>query len=127
VNVLIIEDNDHVREALVATLRRHLKGCTILTASNGEEGVSILRSKPLALILTDLQMPIKDGYGVIEYKNKNYPEIPLLVMTADNTAETRQKLSALGVFQFIQKPFDFDLVSKMIKGEIFPGQDIRPS
>jgi DNA-binding NtrC family response regulator len=114
-NVLIIEDNEPIREALAITLRKHLQGCTILTACNGEEGISILSSTPLDLILTDLQMPIKDGYGVIEHRNKHYPEVPLLAMTANYTAEVKAKLNALGITQHLEKPFDFDTVSATIR------------
>ena len=121
-NILIIEDNEPIREVLAITLRKHLRDCTILTACNGEEGVSILSSTPLDLILTDLQMPVKDGYGVIEHRNNHYPDVHLIVMTADNTAEMRARLNALGVSQYLEKPFDFDQVSGTIWDKLYAGQ-----
>lgn len=113
-NILIIEDNELIREALASTLRTHLKDCNVLTAVNGKEGVNILGSTPLDLILTDLQMPVLDGYGVIEYKNRNHPQMPLIVMTADNTHNVKRKLNALGISQHIEKPFDFKKVTDKI-------------
>jgi len=113
-NVLIIEDNEYIREALAVSLRTRLKDCNILTAMNGQEGVNILGSVSLDLILTDLQMPVLDGYGVIEYKNKNFPHVPLFVMTADQAPKAREKLNALGISQYIEKPFDFDQVTGKI-------------
>jgi CheY-like chemotaxis protein len=113
-NILIIEDNKYIREALAATLRHHMKDCTILTAPDGQEGLNILGSVSLDLILTDLQMPVLDGYEVIEYKNKNFPHVPLVVMTADSNPKARERLSLLGISRYIEKPFDFIKVSGMI-------------
>jgi CheY-like chemotaxis protein len=113
-NVLVIEDDDHIREALAASLGAHLKDCNILTAANGKEGLGILGSVSLDLVLTDLQMPVLDGYEVIEYKNRNFPHVPLVVMTADHASKVREKLNALGISQYIEKPFDFDEVTGKI-------------
>lgn len=120
-NILIIEDNKYIREALASSLRMHLKDCNILTAVNGKEGVNILDSISLDLILTDLQMPVLDGYGVIEYKNKNFPHVPLFVMTADNTPKMREKLNILGISHYIEKPFDFDKVTDKILDKLAAG------
>jgi CheY-like chemotaxis protein len=113
-NVLIIEDNEYIREALASSLRTRLQDCNILTAVNGQEGVSILGSVSLDLILTDLQMPVLDGYGVIEYKNINFPHVPLVVMTADTTHKARERLNALGISRYIEKPFDFNEIAGTI-------------
>lgn len=120
--ILIIEDNEPIREALALTLRKHLRNCTVLTACNGEEGVSILNSFPLDLILTDLQMPIKDGYGVIEHRNKHCPHVPLLAMTANYNPEVKARLIALGVTHHLEKPFDFDQMSGTIRDKLQVGQ-----
>ena len=121
-NILVIEDNEPIREALAITLRKHMRDCTILTACNGEEGISILSSTPLDLILTDLQMPVKDGYGVIEHRNKFHPDVHLLVMTANYNPEVKARLNALGVTQHLEKPFDFDHVSGTIWDKLYAGQ-----
>ena len=113
-NVLIIEDNEYIREALSASLRAHLQDCSILTAVNGKEGLSILGSVSLDLILTDLQMPVLDGYGVIEYLNRYFPHLPLIVMTADTTPKASERLNALGISRYIEKPFDFNEIAGTI-------------
>jgi two-component system chemotaxis response regulator CheY len=120
-NILIIEDNELVREALALSLGAHLKDYAILTARNGEEGVSILRGVSPDLILTDLQMPVLDGFGVIEHRNRSCPQVPVLVMTADDNPEVRNKLNAMGIFQLIVKPFDFDKMTGAISDELTAG------
>ena len=120
-NVLIIEDNEYIREALASSLRAHLKDCNILTAVNGQEGLNLLGSVSLDLILTDLQMPVLDGYGVIEYKNINFPHVPLVVMTADTTHKARERLNALGISRYIEKPFDFNEMTGKILDKLAEG------
>jgi len=113
-SILIIEDNEYILEALAASLRARLTDCSFLTAVNGKEGLNILGSVSLDLILTDLEMPVLDGYGVIEYVNRYFPHIPLIVMTADATPKARKKLNALGISRYIEKPFDFNEIAGTI-------------
>ena len=83
----------------------------ILTAKNGREGTKIMSSLPVSLVVTDLQMPDMDGYGVIEFRNRNYPLVPVIVMSGNVTSEVRGKLRGLNVYECFEKPFDFDNLS----------------
>jgi CheY-like chemotaxis protein len=87
-----------------------LKDCNILTAGNGTEGIALIDSMPVALILTDLDMPVMDGYGVINHRNKNCPGVPLFVMSGSLSPEAREKLGKLGVSECIEKPFYFEQI-----------------
>lgn len=107
-NILLIDDNTLILEALALRIGMWLQDWNILTAHNGREGTEIMSSLPVRLVLTDLQMPVMDGYGVIEFRNRNHPFVPLIVMTANLTPEVREKVRALHVSQCVEKPFDFD-------------------
>jgi hypothetical protein len=61
-NILIIDDNKDLLDALSAALRCHLKECTIMTALDGAKGVNIVESAPIDLIVADLAMPVMNGY-----------------------------------------------------------------
>ena len=61
-NILVIDDNIQLLEALAAVIETQLKDCNILTAGNGTEGIALIDSMPVSLILTDLDMPVMDGY-----------------------------------------------------------------
>jgi len=107
-NLLFIDDNIHLLEALATVIGAQLKDCSILTARNGAEGIATIDSMPVAFILTDLEMPVMDGYGVINYRNKSCPQVPLFVMSGSLSPEVREKLGELGVSGCVEKPFDFD-------------------
>jgi two-component system CAI-1 autoinducer sensor kinase/phosphatase CqsS len=112
--ILLIDDNRYVIEAVALTLSRHIEYGNILKASNGREGVDILNSFPVDLILTDLGMPIMDGYGLIRYRNRHFPHVPIMAMTGDASPAVILKLDALGVTTCLEKPFDFDVASRLI-------------
>ena len=78
-NILLIDDNIQLLEVLAAVHRDGpLQDCNILTARNGAEGIALIDSMPVALILTDLDMPVMDGYGVIEHRNNSMSPGPLV-------------------------------------------------
>jgi CheY-like chemotaxis protein len=112
--VLLVDDNRYVIEAIALTLSIHLACEKILKAPNGREGVDILNSVPVDLILTDLTMPVMDGYGLIEHRNRHFPHVPIVAMTGDPCPAVVQRLDALGVKDCLEKPIDFDVASRLI-------------
>ena len=117
-NILVLDDNQDVLEAVSMRLNKYLKGVNILTASDGSEGKAILRSKPIDMVVTDLSMPVINGYMLIEHAKKHYPAVPVCVMTANYSPEIIGKLQSLGVGRWIQKPFKFDQLARMIAEEL---------
>jgi two-component system chemotaxis response regulator CheY len=113
-NILIIDDNSLVLEALSALIGAQFKDCGILTARNGMEGIAMIDSMPVSFILTDLNMPILDGYGVINHRNKSCPQVPLYAMSGNCSPEVRERLGKLGVSECIDKPFFFEQVKSKI-------------
>lgn len=120
-NILIIDDNQDILEALVADLCKYLKDCNILTATNGLEGQQILQSMPIDLVLSDLEMPVMDGYAFLEQARKNFPEMKLCAMTGACTPQVEKRLAAVGVRQIIGKPFPFAAMASMLKEELAKG------
>ncbi len=117
-NILLIDDNAQLLEALSLWIGMCFRDWKILTAKNGREGTEILDSLPVSFILTDLQMPVMDGYGVIEHRNRNHPFVPLFAMTGDSSPEVVEKLWALRVSECIEKPFNFDLLVRKISNTL---------
>lgn len=113
-NILLIDDNESIVETLALMIGGGSNDWNVLTAHNGKEGVDVLDSVPVDFIITDLQMPVMDGFGFIEYKNRNYPQTPLFAMTGEYTPSVEDKLNALGVSHCMEKPFDFDEVIRKI-------------
>ena len=117
-NILIIDDNKDLLDALSAALRCHLKDCGIVTAIDGAKGMDIVESVPIDLIVTDLAMPVMNGYLFIEYAKKHYPAIPVCVMTGSCSPQILTKLRSSGVGRWVEKPFPLDAILQIISEEL---------
>jgi DNA-binding response OmpR family regulator len=88
--ICIVEDDDNIREIYSLTLKQ--EGYTVITAVDGEDGMNKIREHKPDLILLDLQMPVKNGFEVMEdlKKDKEISEIPVIVFTnADDEKSTK--------------------------------------
>lgn len=104
--VLIIEDNDDIRENVIEILE--LAGYTVTSASNGKAGVELAFSDMPDIILCDIMMPELDGYGVLYMLSKR-PEtiaIPFIFLTAKAEHFDRRKGMEMGADDYLTKPFD---------------------
>ena len=117
-NILIVDDNKDILDALSGGLCHCLKDCGILTASSGARGKDIMNSTPIDLVLTELTMPTMNGYRLIEQVRKNHPTVPVCVMTGDCSPAVIERLKTMGVGRWIKKPFQFDKLAKMISDEL---------
>jgi len=117
-NILILDDNRDILDALSVGLRMVLKDCTILTSLNGAKGEDILKTTPIDLILTDLSMPIINRYRFIEHVKKNYPFVPVCVMTGKCSPDVIERLQSMGVGRWIEKPFQFEQLAQLISEEL---------
>jgi CheY-like chemotaxis protein len=117
-NILIIDDNVSLLRSLASAVGTQLKNCHILTARNGREGIAMIDSHPIALILTDLNMPVVDGYGVIAHRNTSCPQVPVFVMSGDLDPEVRERLCELHISGCIEKPFSFEQIMELFAYEL---------
>lgn len=121
-NILIVDDNKFVIETLVLILASSMHDVSFRTAVNGKDAVEVLANSSVDLILTDLMMPIMDGYQLIEHRNRCYPQVPLMAMTADVSPDVIRKLSGLGITECLEKPFHYETISRMILHKLAPNQ-----
>ncbi|MES2265141.1 MAG: response regulator [Bacteroidota bacterium] len=104
--VLIIEDNNDIRENVVEILQ--LAGYDAFEAQNGKAGIELALSHAPDIILCDIMMPELDGYGVLYMLNKN-PEtaaIPFIFLTAKAERVDLRKGMEMGADDYLTKPFD---------------------
>jgi len=104
--VLIIEDNNDIRENVVEILE--LAGYTVFAASNGKTGVDLALKNVPDIILCDIMMPELDGYGVLYMLNKNpqMAAIPFIFLTAKAERIDLRKGMEMGADDYLTKPFD---------------------
>jgi len=115
-NILIIDDNRMLRNSISEYLGFMVKGCTILTASDGQSGIDLLNSNPVNLVLTDLEMPGMDGYQVIDYAKKNHPDVPVVIMTGSWSFDLSELVSKTGIVCCLEKPFRFEDLNEIVQG-----------
>jgi CRP-like cAMP-binding protein len=104
--VLIIEDNDDIRENVIEILE--LAGYTVAAANNGKAGVELAFADTPDIILCDIMMPEMDGYGVLYLLSKR-PEtmaVPFIFLTAKAEHFDRRKGMEMGADDYLTKPFD---------------------
>ena len=111
--VLVIDDNDTIREGVVAVCER--LGHEVLAADSGDAGVKLLDQHPLDLVLTDLKMEGLDGIGVLKAVKAHDDAIAVMIITAYATIETAVEAIKLGAFDYIEKPFSTDTLRIKVK------------
>src|SRR6202046_5113552 len=104
--VLIIEDNNDIRENVVEILE--LAGYQVFAANNGKTGVDLALKNVPDIILCDIMMPELDGYGVLYMLNKNpqMAAIPFIFLTAKAERLDLRKGMEMGADDYLTKPFD---------------------
>lgn len=104
--ILIIEDDDQVRELLKKILQS--EGYAVISAVNGAEGLKLYEQSSPELIITDLIMPEKEGIETIRELKKLNPEVKIIAMSGGGTIDAGQYLmmaQRLGVSKTFKKPF----------------------
>ncbi len=113
--VLIVDDEEPLLLTIADGLSVYKKYFNLHTATNGADAVKILKSSPVIdLVVTDLSMPKMDGFELLAYMNRNYPKIPVILMTAFGTPKIEEIVSSMGVFRYLEKPLDINSVADNI-------------
>ncbi len=105
--ILIVDDEDHIREVAATTLEL-IGGWEVLTAENGLEGIARAEAEQPDAILLDVMMPDLDGPSAFA-RLQAAPvtsHIPVILLTAKVQPSDRDRLRGLGVQGVIAKPFD---------------------
>lgn len=102
--VLIVDDQEMMRDSLAATLSR--EGHEVVAAHDGQAALNRLTERRFELMLTDLKMPRVNGLELLGEVKKVRPDLPVILMTAFATVQTAVEAMRLGAYDYIQKPFD---------------------
>ena len=112
--VMLVEDYRDTREMMKHMLE--VSGCRVVEASNGQEAIELSQQGELDLVLMDLNMPVLDGFTatlrIREYERTR--DVPVVALTAFDTAEFRAAAGAVGCCDFVVKPIDHEHLSALI-------------
>ena len=103
-NILVVDDYTHIRRLYEYTLEKN--GYVPFTAANGKEALKLMESTHIDLIVLDVMMPEMDGYDFLKTIRDSGSEIPVLIITAKDSAEDLRKAFMLGTDDFMVKPVD---------------------
>jgi len=120
--VMLVEDFRDTREMM--RLMLETQGCRVVEAANGQEAIELSQRGGLDLVLMDLNMPVLDGFNatlrIREYERTR--DVPVVAVTAFDSAESRAAAGAVGCCDYVVKPIDLDNLSTLLK-KLLPQRD----
>ncbi|SIR10759.1 response regulator transcription factor [Domibacillus enclensis] len=113
--VLIIDDEKWTRDTVKALINQESWGITELDeAVNGEKALEKIKAKRPDMVITDMKMPGMDGIGLLEVLEREYPELPVIVLSGyQDFMYTRQAIRARAV-EYLTKPVDGEELNQAI-------------
>ncbi len=104
--ILLIEDDHRLRRILQLVLQS--AGHEVLTAADGQEGITIWKRREPDAVLTDLKMEPVDGLAVLAFGKQHAPQVPIIMLTAFGSVQTAVLAMKDGAFDYLTKPVDND-------------------
>lgn len=102
--ILVVDDNQPFLNLLYKLFSRRQDSYAILTCNDGSKAIEHLKTKPIAMVVTDLQMPQVDGYALLGKLRKFFPDIPAIVATGYDKPKTREAVMRYGAAAYFTKP-----------------------
>jgi len=106
VNILVVEDDKELNKILIDTLNDNKFNAT--GVFDGKQALEVLDEKQIDLILSDIMMPVMDGFELAINVRMFDKQIPFLFMTAKDDFESKKKGFNIGIDDYIVKPFDME-------------------
>lgn len=117
-NILIVDDSATMRAVIIKVLRAaQLPLGNLYQAANGQEGLNVMNSNWVDLVLADINMPVMTGHEMVDkmWEHNLLKNIPVIVVSTDGSETRREQLKAKGVRAFVSKPFTPELIGKVVK------------
>ena len=111
--ILIIDDNETVREGLAHVVKK--LGHEAVIAVNGSSGIAAFKTRRAEFVITDLKMEGGTGVDVLKGITALDPDVPIMIITGFGTVETAVEAMKLGAFDFITKPIQPEVVRLKIE------------
>jgi two-component system, chemotaxis family, chemotaxis protein CheY len=113
--ILTIDDSRMMREMLLMVLKK--AGFNVVQAEDGKQGLDMLAQSKPDVIITDINMPVMDGYGFIEgaRRDEHHRATPILVLSTESSPEKKQRAREAGATGWIVKPFQADTLLDVVR------------
>jgi CheY-like chemotaxis protein len=112
-NILVVDDDEFIRMGLAEAFRTPAREFSVITAAHGVEALQVLEASAMDLVITDLTMPMMDGYQLLARLTRQYPELPVMVMSSTPLQQAAPHAGVPLRGAFLPKPLDFaEVVSR---------------
>ena len=112
--LLVVED-DRATLSLYRAGLKGLQGFKVIMAENGGMALQMLREEPVHVLVTDLNMPVMDGFNLIAKVSRFYPQVPIIVMTGLDESQHLNTPLQLGAIRILTKPPRLSLLMDAIR------------
>ncbi len=109
---MLADDDAAARDGLRSLLEAW--GYEVKTARDGRAALALVSEVKPAVVITDVVMPAMSGLELLEAVHRDEPAIPVIVMTAHSTADTRRRAVAHGAFAYLPKPVDTERLKSLL-------------
>ncbi|BCR35245.1 response regulator transcription factor [Mariniplasma anaerobium] len=113
IKILIVDDEYNIRKLFTKYLTN--QGYKAIEAEDGQKAIQIFENEHIDLLITDVMMPLMDGITLTHKIRTSYPELPILMLTALDSFEDKEKGFISGVDDYMVKPVDLNEMLLRIK------------
>jgi CheY-like chemotaxis protein len=120
VSILVVDDEADVAQLFRQQFRREVRDgrYAMHFAASGEDALALLSNgiePTLIVIMSDINMPGMDGLTLLGEIKRQFPELPVMMVTAYGDDECRRRATELGAFEFVTKPVDFTHLKERLR------------
>ncbi|MBL4831596.1 MAG: nitrogen regulation protein NR(I) [Aliivibrio sp.] len=119
--IWVVDDDNSIRWVLEKTFTSAQMQCD--TFANGESVLLALERNVPDVIVSDIRMPGMDGLALLKNLQENYPDIPVIIMTAHSDLDAAVNAYQKGAFEYLPKPFDIDEALTLVDRAIIHSQE----
>ncbi len=112
--ILIVEDESDVLSIMRGLIRELIDGYDIITVGSGAEALACVENESVALVLTDYHMPGVNGLDLARGIKVRRPDVKVMMITAYPSADLEQRARAVGVDEFLSKPFALERLTSLL-------------
>ena len=111
--ILVAEDDHAIRTLITTKLKQ--ENYTIYTAENGEEALLLMEKHQVDLLISDIMMPVMDGYSLVKALRETKHTLPILMITAKSQLESLEEAFTLGVDDYMVKPIRLEELALRVR------------
>ena len=111
--ILVAEDDHAIRTLITTKLKQ--ENYTIYTAENGEEALSVMEKHKVDLLISDILLPVMDGYSLVKALRETKHTLPILMITAKSQLESLEEAFTLGVDDYMVKPIRLEELALRVR------------